>query len=86
MIKQYDLVKTLVQKRNHPAGTYGVAVEIIKVSNDGHVGCIVELWDQYNYPYDSDGYDEDELHVLTPQEEKELLAKTDIKKILEMHG
>ena len=86
MIKLYALVQTLVERDGVPSGTYGVVVEIMSSPYTKETGYYVELWDQYNYPFDDNAYAESELHALTPQEEKELLAKTDIKKILEMHG
>ncbi|MBQ7994859.1 MAG: hypothetical protein IJ247_01415 [Bacilli bacterium] len=86
MIKQYGLVQTLINKGNAPAGTYGVVVEIFSPPSEINGEYYVELWDQYNYPFDDGIYRENELRALTTQEEKELLAKTDIKKILEMHG
>ena len=86
MIKQYDIVMTLVPKGEYPAGTYGVAVEVLPIPNATYMGVEVEIWDQYNYPCDEKGYHDYELKSLSDDEIKELEKRSDIQKILKMHG
>ena len=58
--KEYDLVKTLVPKEGHPAGTKGVVVSIYA----GFPVCEVEVWDKTNYPIGVVTYKFDELELL----------------------
>ena len=46
MFKEYDLVKTLVDREGFPAGTKGV---IVGFYSSGPA-CDVEVWDQTDYP------------------------------------
>ena len=48
MIKEYDKVKTLVEKEKYPVGTVGVVVSLYSSGS----ACEVELWDEDNYPID----------------------------------
>ena len=48
MIKEYDRVKTLIDKGQYPQGTIGVVVSFY----DGHSACEVEIWNEQNYPID----------------------------------
>lgn len=48
MIKEYDKVRTLVEKENYPAGTIGVVVSLYTSGT----ACEVEVWDADNYPVD----------------------------------
>lgn len=60
MIKEYDLVKTLVEKCGYPKGTKGVIVGIYK----GGKACNVELWDKTNYPIDVITYITNEIEII----------------------
>lgn len=60
MIKEYDLVKTLVEKYGYPKGTKGVIVGIYK----GGEACNVELWDKTNYPMDVITYTTNEIEII----------------------
>ena len=51
MIKEYDKVKTLVEKNGYPAGTNGIVVSLYTSGP----ACEVELWDDENYPVDAKG-------------------------------
>ena len=48
MIKEYDLVKTLVTKNSFPIGSKGIVVSIYSDNK----ACEVEIWDSDNYPID----------------------------------
>lgn len=48
MIKEYDIVKTLVEKSGFKAGTKGVVVSVYADNK----ACEVELWDSEEYPVD----------------------------------
>lgn len=60
MIKEYDLVKTLVEKCGYPKGTKGVIVGIYKRGE----ACNVELWDKNNYPIDVITYTTNEIEII----------------------
>lgn len=60
MIKEYDLVKTLVEKCGYPKGTKGVIVGIYKREK----ACNVELWDKTNYPMDVITYTTNEIEII----------------------
>lgn len=60
MIKEYDKVKTLVEKENFPKGTLGIVVSLY---NNGPA-CEVELWDEKNYPIDVVTYKFSELEII----------------------
>lgn len=61
MIKEYERVKTLVDKDGFPAGSVGVVVSIY---GDGP-GCEVELWDANENPVDVVTYKMNELEVVS---------------------
>ncbi len=60
MVKEYDKVKTLVEKNGYPIGSVGVVVSIY--SNGP--ACEVELWDENEYPVDVVTYLFEELEVI----------------------
>lgn len=60
MIKEYDMVKTLVDKEKHPVGSIGVVVSLYSAGP----ACEVELWDENKYPIDVVTYMFDELEVV----------------------
>ena len=60
MIKEYDLVKTLVEKFGYSKGTKGVVVGVYK----GGKACNVELWDENDYPIDVVTYDTSEIEAI----------------------
>lgn len=60
MLKEYDLVKTLVEKDGFPAGTKGVVVDV----QLGGEGAEVELWGPDKSPAAVVGYYDSELEVL----------------------
>ncbi len=64
MIKEMDLVKTLVEKGDFPIGSTGVVVSLY---SDG-LACEVELWDKDNYPVDVVTYEVSEVEVLAEDE------------------
>ncbi len=47
-MKEYDKVKTLVEKEGFPKGSQGV---IVSIYSSGPA-CEVELWDENEYPVD----------------------------------
>ncbi len=59
-VKEYDKVKTLVEKDGYPAGSFGVVVSLYSTGP----ACEVELWDERNYPIDVVTYLLDELEVI----------------------
>ncbi len=63
--KEYDLVRTLVDKPNAPKGTFGAIVSFYQDNE----ACEVEVWDQSSYPYDVITY---ELHEIEKASEEEL--------------
>ena len=48
MLKEYDRVKTLVEKDGIPSGTVGVVVSIYSTGP----ACEVEVWDENENPVD----------------------------------
>ena len=60
MIKEYDKVRTLVEKEGYPIGTVGVAVSVYSSGP----ACEVELWDENEYPVDVITYLFEELEVI----------------------
>ena len=64
MIKEYDLVETLVDKEEgcnfYPRGTRGVVVSLYTSGP----ACEVEIWDETDYPIDVVTYEFDELKVI----------------------
>ena len=60
MIKEYDKVKTLVEKDGFPAGTIGVVVSVYSTGP----ACEVELWDEKDYPVDVVTYLFEELNII----------------------
>ena len=60
MVKEYDRVKTLVEKCGHPAGIVGV---VVSVYSSGPA-CEVELWDENEYPTDVVTYLFEEVEVI----------------------
>ena len=64
MIKEYDMVKTLVPKDGYPAGMIGVVVSIYS----DNIGCEVEIWDETDYPLDVVTFEIDELVVIDPKD------------------
>lgn len=59
MIKEYDKVKTLVEKEGYPIGTTGVVVSLYKSGP----ACEVEIWDDENYPIDVVTYELSEVEI-----------------------
>ena len=57
MIKENDIVKTLIEKDDYPAGTIGVVVSLYSPGP----ACEVELWDEDNCPVDVVTYEAGEL-------------------------
>ena len=57
MIKEYSLVKSMVEKEGYPAGSIGVVVYLHR----GGVAYEVEVWDFDNYPIDVVTYEADEV-------------------------
>ena len=60
MVKEYDKVKTLVEKNGYPVGSVGVVVNIYSTGP----ACEVELWDENEYPVDVVTYLFEELEVI----------------------
>ncbi len=60
MIKEYDIVKTLVEKEGFPIGSKGVVASIYSTGP----ACEVEMWDENNYPIDVVTFLFDELELL----------------------
>lgn len=64
MIKEYDRVKTLVDKtefgRFYPKGTIGVVVDICPNGK----ACSIEIWDETKYPIDVTTYEMNEIEVI----------------------
>lgn len=58
--KEYDLVKTKVEKAGYPVGTKGVVVSIYT----GYPVCEVEIWNERNYPIDVVSYYFSELEFV----------------------
>ncbi len=65
MIKEYDRVRTLVDKtvcgRLYPKGTIGVVVDICP----NKIACSVEIWDETKYPIDVVTYEMGEVETIT---------------------
>ena len=59
-IKEYDRVKTLIEKEGHPAGSVGVVVSLYSAGP----ACEVELWDENECPIDVVTFLFDELEVI----------------------
>lgn len=57
MIKEYDVVKTLVEKSGFKTGTKGVVVSVYADKK----ACEVEVWDDEKYPVDVVTFSLDEL-------------------------
>ncbi len=66
MIKEYERVKTLVDKEGFmiksviPAGSIGTIVSLYQ----NGAGCEVEIWDETGYPIDVVTYRSDEVEVI----------------------
>ena len=64
MIKEYDRIRTLVDKtvcgRFYPKGAIGVVVDICP----NGIAYSVEIWDENNYPIDVTTYKESEIEVI----------------------
>lgn len=60
MIKEYSIVRTLVEKEGFPVGTKGVVVSIYSSGP----ACEVEMWDENDYPVDVVMFLFDELELL----------------------
>lgn len=60
MIKEYDKVRTLVEKENYPVGTIGVVVSLYTSGS----ACEVEVWDSDNYPVDVLTYQLSEVEAI----------------------
>ena len=60
MIKEYERVRTLVEKEAFPSGSIGVVVGIY----GNGPGCEVEIWDEDDYPVDVVTFDMSELEAL----------------------
>ena len=60
MVKEYDKVKTLVEKNGYPVGSVGVVVSIYSTGP----ACEVGLWDENEYPVDVVTYLFDELEII----------------------
>ena len=58
--KEYDLVKTLVEKEGYPIGTQGC---IVSFYSDG-LACEVEIWNKNNYPIDVVTYGLNEIELI----------------------
>lgn len=63
MVKEYDMIHTLVAKSEYPKGTKGVVVSIYPTGP----ACEVELWDESDYPVDVVTYLLDEVEVIGEQ-------------------
>lgn len=61
MIKEYDRVKTLIDKEKYLQGTIGVVVSFYKDSD----ACEVEIWNEQNYPIDVVTYKLDEIEKVS---------------------
>ena len=57
MIKEYDKVKTLVEKNKYPSGTCGIVVSLYSSGT----ACEVEVWDDDGYPVDVITYELSEV-------------------------
>ena len=57
MIKEYDRIRTLVDKGNYSQGTVGVVVSFYSNTN----ACEVEVWNEQNYPVDVVTYQLNEI-------------------------
>ncbi len=60
-----DIVKTKVGKEGYKAGTRGVIVHVF----EGHDACVVEIWDDTNYPIDTVDYRFSELQLVSREQE-----------------
>ena len=60
MVREYDKVKTLVEKNGYPIGSVGVVVSTYSTGP----ACEVELWDETEYPVDVVTYLFDELEII----------------------
>ncbi|MDO5041642.1 MAG: hypothetical protein Q4D95_06090 [Peptoniphilus sp.] len=58
--KEYDKVKTLVEKDGYPPSTIGIIVSFYPNSDL----CEVEIWDKDEYPIDVVTYDVNELEKI----------------------
>ena len=60
MFKEYDRVKTLVDKEGFVAGSIGVVVGLYSTGP----ACEVEIWDNNNYPVDVVTYEYSEIKLI----------------------
>ena len=60
MIKEYDIIKTLVEKDGFKAGSIGVVVSLYSTGP----ACEVEIWDNNHYPIDVVTYKYDEIELI----------------------
>ena len=60
MVKEYDKVKTLVEKNGYPIGSVGVVDSTYSTGP----ACEVEIWDETEYPVDVVTYLFDELEII----------------------
>lgn len=60
-----DIVQTKVSKEGYEAGTKGVIVHIF----EDHDSCVVEIWDDTNYPIDTIDYRFSELQLILREKE-----------------
>lgn len=70
MIKEYSLVKSMVEKEGYPAGTiYPVGtMGVVVYLHRGGVAYEVEVWDEDNYPIDVVTYEANEVREV-PEDE-----------------
>lgn len=59
-LKEYDKVRTLVEKEGYPPSTIGIIVSFYPDSDY----CEVELWDADEYPVDVVTYKTNELEIV----------------------
>lgn len=57
MIKEYDKVKTLVERNGYPVGTTGIVVSLYTSGS----ACEVEVWGDDGYPVDVVTYELSEV-------------------------
>lgn len=57
MIKEYDKVKTLVERNGYPVGTMGIVVSLYTSGS----ACEVEVWGDDGYPVDVVTYELSEV-------------------------
>lgn len=63
MVKEYDMVRTLVTKGDYPKETKGVVVSLYPTGP----ACEVELWNENDYPVDVVTYLLDEVEKIEEQ-------------------